>query len=136
MYKIEIYTVSKHKKEWLSEEISVLEKRLLGTADCEWRFFKKEEEMEKALLEGPPFILLDERGRLMTSIAFSSYLTTRLRTRFVIGGSDGVSDKIRARAEDTLSFSLMTFTHEHMRLLLMEQIYRAFTISKGTPYHK
>lgn len=136
MYKIEIYTVSKHKKGFLSEEVATLEKRLLGLVACEWRLFKKEEEMEKALLEGPPFILLDERGRMMSSIAFSKYLTPRLRTRFVIGGSEGVSEKIRQHAEEILSFSPMTFTHEHIRLLLMEQIYRAFSISKGTPYHK
>ncbi|WP_347548235.1 23S rRNA (pseudouridine(1915)-N(3))-methyltransferase RlmH [Pseudalkalibacillus hwajinpoensis] len=55
---------------------------------------------------------------------------------FVIGGSLGLSDDVLKRANDTLSFSKMTFPHQLMRLVLVEQVYRAFKINRGEPYHK
>jgi 23S rRNA (pseudouridine1915-N3)-methyltransferase len=55
---------------------------------------------------------------------------------FVIGGSLGLSDEVVKRSNDTLSFSKMTFPHQLMRLILVEQIYRAFRINRGEPYHK
>lgn len=55
---------------------------------------------------------------------------------FVIGGSLGLSDEVMKRSNDTLSFSKMTFPHQLMRLILVEQIYRAFRINRGEPYHK
>ncbi len=55
---------------------------------------------------------------------------------FVIGGSLGLSNEVMKRANDTLSFSKMTFPHQLMRLILLEQIYRAYRINRGEPYHK
>ena len=55
---------------------------------------------------------------------------------FIIGGSLGLSDEVMKRANDTLSFSKMTFPHQLMRLILLEQVYRAFRINRGEPYHK
>ncbi|MFF0653355.1 23S rRNA (pseudouridine(1915)-N(3))-methyltransferase RlmH, partial [Bacillus velezensis] len=55
---------------------------------------------------------------------------------FVIGGSLGLSDAVMKRADEKLSFSKMTFPHQLMRLILVEQIYRAFRINRGEPYHK
>ena len=55
---------------------------------------------------------------------------------FIIGGSDGVSDEVRARADETLSFGRITLPHNLARVVLLEQIYRAFKISRGEPYHK
>jgi len=55
---------------------------------------------------------------------------------FVIGGSLGLSDEVMKRADESLSFSKMTFPHQLMRLILLEQIYRAFKINRGEPYHK
>lgn len=58
------------------------------------------------------------------------------KVAFVIGGSLGLSEEVMKRANDTLSFSKMTFPHQLMRLILVEQIYRAFRINGGGPYHK
>lgn len=58
------------------------------------------------------------------------------KVAFVIGGSLGLSNDVMKRANDTLSFSKMTFPHQLMRLILVEQIYRAFRINRGEPYHK
>ena len=58
------------------------------------------------------------------------------KVTFIIGGSLGLSDEVLKRADDNLSFSKMTFPHQLMRLILVEQVYRAFRINRGEPYHK
>ncbi|MCB5239317.1 23S rRNA (pseudouridine(1915)-N(3))-methyltransferase RlmH [Niallia circulans] len=58
------------------------------------------------------------------------------KVTFIIGGSLGLSDEVLKRADDKLSFSKMTFPHQVMRLILVEQVYRAFRINRGEPYHK
>ena len=85
-------------------------------------------------------ILLDERGKSYSSIEWASYLENKLVNSgkniiFVIGGAYGFSEKVYNRANSTLSFSKMTFSHQIIRLFFTEQIYRAFTIIKGEPYH-
>lgn len=62
--------------------------------------------------------------------------TGKSKIVFVIGGSLGLSDEVMKRADEALSFSKMTFPHQLMRLILVEQVYRAFRIMKGEPYHK
>lgn len=83
-------------------------------------------------------ILLDERGEQLTSPKFSQKIERVLAQKtlvFVIGGAYGVNDELRARADFTLSFSPMVFPHQIARLVLVEQIYRAFAISRNLPYH-
>lgn len=107
------------------------------------------EERQK-VLEGEAFmsimrpgdyvVLLDERGREMTSRQFSDFISekmTRLPGQlfFVIGGPYGFSEDMYRRANDKLSLSRMTFSHEMVRLFFVEQIYRAMTILRGEPYH-
>lgn len=84
-------------------------------------------------------ILCDERGKEYTSISFAEHLNS-LEGRvnklvFVIGGPYGFSEKVYERADAKLSLSRLTFSHQLVRLLFMEQLYRAFTILKGEPYH-
>jgi len=86
------------------------------------------------------FILLDEGGTEMTSLEFTGFLEKHilyasLPRDFVIGGAYGVSEDVRQAAWKTLSLSRMTFTHQMVRVALLEQIYRAFTIIKGKAYH-
>lgn len=84
-------------------------------------------------------VLLDERGDQHHSISFAEYLNS-LEGRvnhllFVIGGPYGFSEKVYGRADATISLSKLTFSHQLIRVIFMEQLYRAFTILKGEPYH-
>ncbi|MEI7704259.1 MAG: 23S rRNA (pseudouridine(1915)-N(3))-methyltransferase RlmH [Deltaproteobacteria bacterium] len=90
--------------------------------------------------DGERVVLLDERGREHDSIAFARRVTAWLEgakdVTLVIGGSDGHGEAIRARADETLTLSRLTLAHRLARLVLVEQLYRAFTILRGEPYHK
>ena len=93
----------------------------------------------KRIKPGDYMILLDERGREFHSIAFAEYLNG-LEGRvnhlcFVIGGPYGFSEEVYARADAKFSLSKLTFSHQLVRLIFMEQLYRAHTILKGEPYH-
>jgi 23S rRNA (pseudouridine1915-N3)-methyltransferase len=86
-------------------------------------------------------IVLDIQGKMLPSEAFSDKLQTLGVQGYghivlIIGGSLGLSDEVKKRSDFKLSFSPMTFPHQLMRLILLEQIYRAFKIIKGEPYHK
>jgi len=94
----------------------------------------------KRLKAGDAIILLDERGKQLSSVEFSQSLSKRMssglkRLCFVIGGPYGFSREVYDRADGMLSLSRMTFTHEMVRLFFIEQIYRAMTIQRGEPYH-
>ena len=84
-------------------------------------------------------ILLDERGQEFQSISFAEYLNSLEGTvnqlDFVIGGPYGFSEEVYKRANALLSLSRLTFSHQLVRVVFMEQLYRAFTILKGEPYH-
>jgi 23S rRNA (pseudouridine1915-N3)-methyltransferase len=84
-------------------------------------------------------VLLDEHGLEQRSTAFARWLeqkrNTARRLVFVIGGPYGFSQDVYARANEQLSLSKMTFSHQMIRLVFTEQIYRACTIIKGEPYH-
>jgi 23S rRNA (pseudouridine1915-N3)-methyltransferase len=84
-------------------------------------------------------ILLDERGKKYSSEEFAKYISglegRTGHTAFVIGGAYGFSDEVYQRANAKLSLSSMTFSHQMVRLIFTEQLYRAFTILKGEPYH-
>jgi 23S rRNA (pseudouridine1915-N3)-methyltransferase len=85
-------------------------------------------------------VLLDERGRQMTSPAFSEYLQRTMnrgvRTlAFITGGAFGFSGMVHDRVKESISLSPMTFPHQLVRLIFVEQLYRAYTILKGEPYH-
>lgn len=85
-------------------------------------------------------ILLDEKGQRYTSLKWAESLQKKLNfdkdLTFIIGGAYGFSPSVYEAANEKLSFSDMTFSHQIIRLLFMEQLYRAFTIMRGEPYHK
>ena len=85
-------------------------------------------------------ILLDENGFTFSSVAFSDYLQKKMNSGIktlvlVIGGPYGFSDKVYKKAQGKISLSQMTFSHQMVRLFVIEQLYRGFTILKNEPYH-
>jgi len=94
----------------------------------------------KALSPGAHVVALDERGREFTSHEFAAFLDKTLEkgTRelaFVLGGAMGLDETVTGKANTVLALSRWTLTHEMARLVLLEQLYRAFTIIKGKTYH-
>lgn len=104
---------------------------------------QKEKEGElilKALQPGDVVVLLDEGGKEMRSIEFADYMKRKMnivnkRLVFVIGGPYGFSQRVYEAAQEKLSLSRMTFSHQMVRLIFVEQIYRAMTILNNGPYH-
>ena len=95
-----------------------------------------EKEGERILKLQAPYTLLDEKGKALTSMEFAAYLAGhRSSVNFVLGGAYGVSEEVKKSAQDTISLSRMTFTHEMSRLFFLEQLYRAFTIMHKKGYH-
>lgn len=104
---------------------------------------QKEKEADmlfERLQPGDVLILLDEKGKEFTSREFSTYLDNKIQTVnkrlvFLIGGPYGFSQRVYDAAQGKISLSKMTFSHQMVRLFLVEQIYRAFTILNNQPYH-
>ncbi len=104
---------------------------------------QKEKEGELILAKITPtdqLILLDENGQSFSSIAFSVELQKKMNSGvktlvFVIGGPYGFSDAVYAKAQGKIALSLMTFSHQMVRLFFIEQLYRGFTILRNEPYH-
>ncbi|WP_078556351.1 23S rRNA (pseudouridine(1915)-N(3))-methyltransferase RlmH [Bacillus alkalicellulosilyticus] len=128
--KIEIIEVSDEKA---PEQLSELEMEQV-----------KAKEGERILAKLSPdtyVIALAIEGKMMTSEQLAQELDSlatygKSKIAFIIGGSLGLSKNVMERANSSLSFSKMTFPHQVMRLLLLEQVYRAFRINRGEPYHK
>jgi 23S rRNA (pseudouridine1915-N3)-methyltransferase len=104
---------------------------------------QKEKEGEMILAKIMPtdqLILLDENGQPFSSVAFSEKLQKKMNSGvktlvFVIGGPYGFSETVYTKAQGKISLSLMTFSHQMVRLFFIEQLYRGFTILKNEPYH-
>ena len=141
MLKIKALAVGKCKELWLKDALSQYEKRLSPMVDLEWVILGTDAALKGALATESQFVVLDPKGVLLDSPAFSSKLMKWLseggsRLTLVIGGPEGIPEEISRKAFFRLSFSPLTFTHQMVRLILIEQIYRAFEIMKGSPYHK
>ena len=103
----------------------------------------KEKETELLLKKLPTrcfLVLLDEGGREFTSVGLADFIMKQANsgTRelvFIIGGAYGASEELKKRADTMLSLSRMTFTHQLIRLIFAEQLYRAMTITRNEPYH-
>ena len=92
------------------------------------------------LQPGDQLIILDEKGKDFRSIEFSTFLQKKMNSGikqlvFVIGGPYGFSEEVYKKAQGKVSLSIMSFSHQMIRLFFTEQLYRAFTILKNEPYH-
>ena len=97
-------------------------------------------EILKRLQAGDRLVLLDEKGKMLTSEGFAQFLQKKMNSGlknlvFVIGGPYGFSEEIYNRAQGKVSLSNMTFSHQMVRLFFIEQLYRGFTILRNEPYH-
>ncbi|WP_270583183.1 23S rRNA (pseudouridine(1915)-N(3))-methyltransferase RlmH [Bacillus smithii] len=157
---ISIVTVGKLKEKYLKQGIEEYLKRLSAYAKVEIievadekapetlseseMEHVKQKEGERILAKLQPdthVIALAIEGKMYTSEQFSAHIDQlatygKSKIAFIIGGSLGLSSQVLKRADETISFSKMTFPHQLMRLILLEQVYRAFRIMRGEPYHK
>ncbi|MCQ6280249.1 23S rRNA (pseudouridine(1915)-N(3))-methyltransferase RlmH [Bacillus sp. EB600] len=157
---ISIVTVGKLKEKYLKQGIDEYLKRLTSYAKVEVIEVADEKAPEELSALEMEQVKQKEGERILAKISQDAYVIAlaingkmesseqladsldklatygRSKIAFVIGGSLGLSDEVVKRADEQLSFSKMTFPHQLMRLILVEQIYRAFRINRGEPYHK
>ena len=157
--KISIACAGKIKEKYLREGIAEFVKRLKPFCQLEFLEITEEKMKDNPSAAEKAAVLKAEGERLLKKISPSSYLVVldvigrpisseelsqkmdalalrgQSHITFLIGGAFGLSDEVRQRADERISFSRMTFTHQMIRLLLVEQIYRAFKISRGEKYH-
>lgn len=148
--KLTVVSVGKKHDKLLAESIKDFEKRLRSPFTFEWLFLPNSNFLDekarneettrilKTLSTDDFVILLDERGKNISSPEFSKILTDNLinkNVKIVIGGAFGVSEELRIRADLVWSLSKLVFPHQIVRLILAEQIYRAQEISKQSKYH-
>ena len=157
--KIRIVAVGKLKEKYLREGVAEYAKRLAPFASVELLETREEymaenpseaqrqqtlakegERLLRLVQERSFLIVLDVKGKLLSSEALAKELASlalqgQSDLTFLIGGAFGLSPAVRERADLRISFSPMTFTHQMVRLLLYEQIYRAFKINRGEKYH-
>ena len=139
--KISLITIGKPKLPGIALLCEEYFSRLQHYSKCEWLVCKNEAEILSKLDASDFVVICDERGKQLASTELASWLQTQQdqalkKLVFVIGGADGHSDLLRKRANLLFSFSKMTLQHEFAFALLLEQLYRAFTILKGEPYHR
>lgn len=153
---IKLIVVGKSEEKYLREAVEIYLKRLTHYINFEIVVLPdvknaknmsvaelKDKEAELILkhsAKADKVVLLDEKGKEYSSVEFSKYLTKQMNASvktltFVVGGAFGFSEKVYSQANEKLSISKMTFSHQMIRLLFVEQLYRAFTIIKGEPYH-
>ena len=154
--KITLLTVGKTDKDWVRQGLDIYVSRLkhyipfsiveipelknVSALSKEQIKSKEGDLILKAIRPNDDVILLDERGKEYTSIELARIIQDKISYDgrdiiFIIGGAYGFSDAVYQRANSKLSLSKMTFSHQMVRAIFAEQIYRAFTIMRGEPYH-
>ncbi|MDR0815404.1 MAG: 23S rRNA (pseudouridine(1915)-N(3))-methyltransferase RlmH [Bacteroidales bacterium] len=153
--KITLLWIGKTSEDWLQRGIAEYEKRLthyvpLSVECLVVKNLPKQDIEKQKIMEGNAILekidaldelyLLDERGQTFTSEGLASFLQKKMsasakRLVLAVGGPYGFSKSVYQRANGQISFSSLTFSHQMIRLLLCEQVYRAFTIIKGEAYH-
>lgn len=148
---VTVLAVGKKHEDWVLQGIERYQSRLRAPFDIKWELIPhssfdadraRQEESERILNRLPAdafVVLLDERGRNITSPTLSELLDTQLtagkKVYVAIGGAYGVTAELHARAQFVWSLSLLVFPHQLVRLMLVEQLYRAQQIRSGGSYH-
>lgn len=142
--KLRILAIGKPRLRYADKGVSEYSKRLQRYAQTELTFLRDRKESEALLARSERCfrIALDERGSLLTTDQWTEHLSgLELRgeiktVAFLIGGSDGHSSELRQQADAVWSLSSLTLQHELALVVLLEQLYRVFTIKRGEPYHR
>lgn len=158
--KLRVICVGRLKEKFYTDAVNEFKKRLSRFAEVEIVELADEKAPEKLsdaeleqiklaegrrilakLADGETVVALDIKGVQLSSTELAEKLKNLMlegksRIAFIIGGSNGLSAEVLARADFKLSFSKMTFSHQIFRIMLMEQLYRAFKIINNEPYHK
>ncbi|HEX3063180.1 MAG TPA: 23S rRNA (pseudouridine(1915)-N(3))-methyltransferase RlmH [Usitatibacter sp.] len=145
--RITVLAIGHKMPSWIEEGFREYTKRMPPEARVELVELKpgkdKDDEGRKlldALPSGAALLALDERGKTVTTQGLSVMLSDWMRDgsspAFVIGGADGLSDEVRARAAKLISLSALTLPHQLVRVVLAEQLYRAWSILARHPYHR
>lgn len=154
--KLQFWTIGKAPEPYVKEGVEMFTKRITNYFPAHWKFIamlknggsfsevelkKKEGEIIINSLQKDDYVvLLDERGKQLTSETFASFIQARANESvknlvFVIGGAYGVSEAVMQRANFNWSLSPLVFPHQLVRLILAEQVYRACSILKNEKYH-
>tara|TARA_B100000579_G_scaffold278924_1_gene230736 strand:- start:919 stop:1356 length:438 start_codon:yes stop_codon:yes gene_type:complete len=136
-----IIAIGKTKKKWIQSGIEMYLNRLPGLQVIEIKDStqtKEESTIKGIIKKSETLVTLNENGQCLTSRQFATKLTgsQNQNISFVIGGANGLTPSLNRSSSWQLSLSPLTFPHEIARLLLIEQLYRAKTITQGGPYHK
>jgi 23S rRNA (pseudouridine1915-N3)-methyltransferase len=140
--RVKIVSVGKTKEKWLQSAVDLYVQRLRSVVEIDCVWVRDDDALVSAVAKcNEPAIILDERGSQSTSVEFATRMYAGLeeggsRLTFFIGGAEGLPAELKADRKRLLSLSRLTFTHQMARLLLVEQIYRATEIRKGSGYHK
>ena len=131
--RLSINAIGKIKKNWIREGINQYKKRMPELIIHETKSFNINNIRDNNII-----ICLAEEGKSFSSIELTSLLLNfkNKKINFLIGDTDGVSSDIKEKSDLVLSLSPLTFPHELARLILIEQIYRAISISNNSPYHR
>ena len=131
--RLSINAIGKIKKDWIREGINQYKKRMPDLIINESKSFNIDNIRVNNII-----ICLTEEGQLFNSIELTSLLLNfkNKKINFLIGDTDGIPSDIKDKSHLLLSLSPLTFPHELARLILIEQIYRAISISNGSPYHR
>ncbi len=140
MLKLKIFSIGKTKEPWLEDATTLYLQRLQAFMSVEFVCCKDDEQLRSLVEKEKAVLCLDRQGKNVSSEEFCDILYNALesggsRCSLVIGGPEGLPEALRSRYP-LLSFSKLTFTHQIARLILLEQIYRATEIRKGSKYHK
>ncbi len=140
MIKIKLLSVGKTHEPWLEEALQMYIVRMSPWAQFELVWLKDMSHLEKEMQKEKHIVVLDAMGKSFDSIGFSEWFFKEVeragsRLTFVIGPAEGLPLAIKERAS-CISLSKLTFTHQLVRLILLEQLFRAFEIRKGSAYNK
>ena len=132
--RLSIYAIGKIKKNWIRDGINQYKKRMPDLNINELKSFN----INNLRFKNNIIISLSEEGKQFNSIELTSLLLNFKNKKiiFLIGDADGISSDVKKQSDLLLSLSRLTFPHELARLILLEQIYRAFSISSNSPYHR